>query len=140
MEWLIVFIIALVLEAVTACLVSIWFCAGALVAMFADLFGVSFPIQIAVFLVTSLLLLIFTKPFVNKLLRNTKHKTNIDALINKQAIVTVRIDNLNGTGQVKVEGKDWSARCVDDTVIEAGEIVAVVKIEGVKLVVNKILK
>ena len=59
-------------------------------------------------------------------------------VIGKEAHVTEDIDNLMGTGAVKCLGKEWSARSENGEVIAKGEIVTVVKIEGVKLIVNAI--
>lgn len=65
-------------------------------------------------------------------------KTNAEALVGKNAVVLVEINNLKGTGQAKVEGMEWSARATDDSVIiPQGTTVKIVEIQGVKLIVEK---
>ena len=46
------------------------------------------------------------------------------------------IDNIQGIGQVKVNGMDWSARSFDGSRIEAGKVVIVRAVDGVKLIVT----
>jgi membrane protein implicated in regulation of membrane protease activity len=136
-SWLIAIIIFALAEAATASLVSIWFIGGAFVSLILSLFNVNYVIQITAFVVVSLLLLIITRPLAKKYLNNKIIKTNSEALIGKQAIVTDTIDNLLGTGRVKVEGKDWSARATDGELIKAGETVIIQEINGVKLIVSR---
>ena len=53
----------------------------------------------------------------------------------KQAVVTEDIDNLAGTGAIKLSGVIWTARSADGNPIPAGTIVAVQSVEGVKTIV-----
>jgi membrane protein implicated in regulation of membrane protease activity len=50
------------------------------------------------------------------------------------AVVTEPIDSIAGTGEVKVDGKRWSARMEDGKTAEIGARVRVLRIEGVKLI------
>ena len=135
--WLIAFIVLIVIEAMTMGLTTIWFAGGTLVAFVAALCGANSTIQIVLFLVISLLLLIFTRPLAAKYINNKTVKTNLDELIGKKAVVTTAIDNLAEIGEAQIEGKFWMARAVDDEVkIEKGATVIVVEIKGVKLMVN----
>lgn len=136
MEWLIVLVVALVVEIATCSLVSIWFCGGALLAILAKALNAPLLVQIIIFLISSILLIILTKPFINKHLIKNVSKTNIDAIIGKLGVVTIPIDNLKGEGQVKIEGQLWTARSLDDAPIDKDSIVEVEKIEGVKVIVS----
>ena len=61
-----------------------------------------------------------------------------DVVIGKDAFVTERIDNLHAQGAVMLDGKVWTARMVQEQeTAEAGETVRVLRIEGVKLIVEK---
>ena len=51
--WLILLIIFAGVEGITAGLVSVWFCAGSLVALIATWLGAGLPVQIALFVVVS---------------------------------------------------------------------------------------
>ena len=137
--WLIVLVVCLAVEISTLGLTSIWFAGGALLALIISLIGGPLWLQVLVFLVTSIVLLIFTRPIAMKYFNKNRAKTNVDSKIGKQAIVTVTIDNLKGEGQIVTEGMEWTARSLDSSVIEEGAIVTIEKIEGVKAIV-KIMK
>ena len=64
--WLIALAVLLVIEIITLGLTTIWFAGGALVAFVLALFNVPLLVQITVFLVVSILLLLFTRPVVEK--------------------------------------------------------------------------
>lgn len=135
--WLIALIIFLVIEAVTVTLVCIWFAGGSLIGMLAAALQAPLWLQIILFLLVSILLLIYTRPIAMKHFNKNREKTNASGVIGKQAIVTREIDNLHGEGQVTVGGQEWSARNTEgDKVIPEGTIVTVEEIKGVKLMVR----
>ena len=135
--WIIVLIAAIVIEVATMGLTTIWFSGGALVAMIIELLHGSISLQIIVFLIVSLILLYFTRPIAVKYFNRERTSTNLDSLIGKRAVVTSAIHNLHETGQVMVEGKEWSARSKDSEVtFEKDSIVQIVSIKGVKLIVE----
>ena len=132
--WLIIAIILFTVEALTVNLTTIWFGFGAIIAMVVAALGGSTSLQIIFFVAGAVILLIFTRPLAVKYIRKTS--TNIDTLIGKQAIVIEKIDNLAGTGQVKIDGNVWSARSELGLIISEREVVEVVEISGVKLIVK----
>lgn len=135
--WLIALIIFLVIEAVTVTLVCIWFAGGSLIGMLAAALQAPLWLQIILFLLVSILLLIYTRPIAMKHFNKNREKTNVSGIIGKQGIVTKEIDNLHGEGQVTVGGQEWSARNIaDGEVISEGSIVTVEEIKGVKLMVR----
>ena len=134
--WLAAFIVFAIGEAVTVGLVSVWFAVGALAAMFATAFGAGLWLQIAVFLGVSALALALFKPLSSKFLKPRVSATNADRVIGSTALVTETIDNAQAQGQVKVNGQVWSARSAQDIVIPAGTDVRVLRIEGVKVMVE----
>lgn len=136
--WLGVIVLAIITEASTVALVSIWFVPSACIAMILALCNVPLWIQLLVFFVTFLLLMIFIKPLFKKCFGLKKVATNADTVIGMDAVVVEQINNLEAKGQVKVRGQVWSARSSDDSVIYTqGEIVRVLSIEGVKLICEK---
>lgn len=136
--WLLLAALFIIIEIATLGLTTIWFAGGAFIAAIAGAFGASLPIEVLCFVVVSVLLLVLTRPLAVKHLDSKTEKTNAEALVGKSAVVLTKINNLNGTGQVKVNGMEWSARTADDTVtIEKGETVKIVEIQGVKLIVEK---
>lgn len=140
--WFILFIVFVVAEIATAAsLVSIWFCFGALGAMFAAMGGASFFTQTVIFLAVSIVLLIFTKPFVKKVFHGRIEATNAPAVIGKHGIVTETVNNIECSGAVKADGKIWTARTVSDKeTISEGTKVEVLDIKGVKLIVKELDK
>ena len=134
---IIVFIILVLIEALTAQLTTIWFAVGALLAIVASAFRAPDWIQWTVFLVSSLLLLIFTRKIILKLFKAEPKPTNTDRVIGENGIVFEEINNLAAQGAVKVDGTIWTARSENDDIIPIGTTVTVRRIEGVKLIVQK---
>ena len=135
--WLILMVALLAVEASTVTLVSLWFAAGALAALLVSFFG---PIwlQIAVFLAVSVVLLLALRPLVRKYITPKVTKTNIDSVVGSVGLVTVPVDNVTASGQVKLGGMEWSARSTTGDPIEAGTKVKVDRIEGVKVFVTPV--
>ena len=134
--WLAVIVVAAVVEGATAQLVSIWFVAGGVGALIADLCGADFWFQAVIFVVITALTLLVTRPLVRKLLDFKKVDTNADRYIGKVGIVITEINNTLGVGQVNVLGSIWTARSADGSIVEVGQQVLIKSIEGVKLIVE----
>ena len=127
-----------VVEALTAGLVSIWFVAGAAAALIGALLGAGTGVQAALFLAVSAAALAATRPLVRRFTKDGTVATNADRALGETAKVTEAIDNAASTGAVYVDGKTWTARSADGSVIPAGAVVQVLRMEGVKLFVEKI--
>ena len=136
--WTAAIILFGIVEAVTAGLVSIWFVAGALVALVAAFVGAPLWLQIVLFLVVSAVALALTRPLLRKITTAKAEATNADRVLGEVAKVTETIDNENSLGAVYVDGKTWTARSVDDTVIPAGSRVCIEDMQGVKLFVKPV--
>ena len=132
--WLVLFVILALFELATVNLVSIWFAIGAIIATFVSLVTDNIMIHLAVFTITSILLLLLTKPFVKKIKKKDVVPTNLDRVIGKVGVVTEKIEK-DGIGEVKVLGKRWSA--YSDKEIEENSKVKVLSINGVKLKVEE---
>lgn len=136
--WAVLLILLIVVEAVTAQMVTIWFAAGAAAAIAAELLGAQVWLQWVVFIAVSAVALVATRPIVRKLTKTKVQPTNADRCIGQTAVVTEEIDNIAAKGQVNVNGVIWTARSSDGSVIGKEERVTVEKIDGVKLIVKKI--
>lgn len=134
--WLAAVVLFGLLEAATVNLVSIWFVGGSLAAMICDLLGAGIWIQLAAFLITAGVLLAALRPFLRRFVSPRKIATNADMAIGREAYLTETVDNLRGTGALKLDGKEWSARSMSGQVLEQGTLVTVIKMEGVKLYVE----
>ncbi len=136
--WLVLLLLFAGGEAVSVGLTSIWFAAGALAALVAALLGGALWIQITLFLAVSILCMAAVRPLAKKHLNSKVEHTNADRVIGADAQVTEDIDNIHGKGAVVIRGMTWSARSQDGSPISAGTMVKVLRIEGVKVFVERI--
>ena len=139
--WVVFMIVLLIIELMTLGLTTIWFATGALVAAIVAMFTgpEMFLVQLVVFVIVSLIALLAVRPFLADGLKkvNEKNKTGIDTMIGKSGRVEEEIDNFKEKGRVDYNGQSWAARSADDTVIPADTAVTIVRIQGVKLIVEK---
>lgn len=134
--WLAVMVLFALMEAATVSLVSVWFVGGSLAAMAVCLLGGSALWQIVAFVMVSAVLLACLRPFVRRFVTPGKVATNADMALGREAYLTETVDNLRGTGALKLDGKEWSVRSVDGSVLPQGTLVKVEKMEGVRLYVR----
>ena len=136
--WLILLACFLVVEAITVGLTTIWFAGGALVAAIASGLGAGILIQWVLFLIVSQALLIFTSPMAVRYMNKGVPKTNVNSLIGERAVVIQKINNLEQTGQVRINDIEWMARTSSDEVtIPEHAIVTIEDVQGVKLIVKE---
>ena len=120
--WLLLFIILLVIEVLTMGLTTIWFAGGSL----------------AVFIIVSVVLLLFTRPWAMRYLNRRTIRTNAESMVGAVVRVTEAVDNIMGRGAAQAEGKIWTARAAqDDVTFAEGELAVVKEIRGVKLILLK---
>ena len=134
--WLILTVVFLITEAATVTVVSLWFAAGSLTAMAIALMGGAVWLQAVAFLTVSAIALTALRPLVRKYLTPRITATTIDSVIGSIGIVTTAIDNITASGQVKLNGMEWSARSTSGAPIAQGTRVRVDRIEGVKVFVS----
>ena len=135
--WIAAIVIFGIAEAATAGLVSIWFVGGAGAALIAAVFGGALWLQFVLFLGVSVALLAATRPLARRMLDKTITPTNADRVLRHTARVTETVDNERPSGAVYIDGKTWTARSEDGTVIAEDKLVEVVRMEGVKLFVTE---
>ena len=107
--WLILAGVFLIGEVMTAGFLIFWLSVGSLIAMIVSFFTDSIIIQTSIFVISSVILIFATKPFVKKFAKVETVLTNAKSIIGKKGIVTVDIDSIKSTGQVKIDGEIWSA-------------------------------
>ena len=138
MIWLGILAVFLIIEAITAGLTTIGFAGGALAAAVAALLGGNLVTQVILFLVVSLLLLVFTRPLAVRYMNRGLEKTNVNDLPGRTAVVTEEIDNLAQTGRLRINDIEWTARAEkDNVVIPSGAIVEITEVRGVKVIVKE---
>lgn len=133
--WLGLFVVALLLEIVTADMISIWFSLAAVPSFILALLGASVLWQILVFLVIAAILLFLTRPVMKKYMKTNEIKTNIDAIIGSKGVVIKEITP-DTVGRIKIKYIEWSA--ISNEHIGMDHLVRVLDVDGNKLIVEKI--
>ena len=134
--WLFLLAAFLAVEASTVTVISLWFAAGALVALVVNLMGGGIWFQVSMFLVVSTILLVALRPLVRKYFTPKVTRTNVDSVIGSSGLVTVAIDNVQALGQVKLGAMYWTARSTSGAPIPEGTLIRVDRVEGVKVFVT----
>jgi membrane protein implicated in regulation of membrane protease activity len=101
--------------------------------------GASVEVQLAVFAVGGVLTLLLLRPLAKKhLYAPTELRTNVDALIGKQARV-LRAMDFDTPGLVRIDNEQWTASPAPGTEkIDEGALVTVVEIKGATAVVEPV--
>ena len=137
--WIALLAIFIIIEATTAQLLTIWFAVGAFASLLTSFVTDNVAIQIGVFVIVSAIVLAVTRPIVKKITKRNVQPTNADMYIGQEGIITETVSNIDAKGLVKVKGSVWTARSADERKsIPEGTRVKVLKIEGVKLIVEEI--
>ena len=134
--WLVLMVVFLIAEAVTVATISLWFAAGALVALLVSLLGLQVWLQVVLFLLVSGVLLACLRPMVKRHFTPKLTRTNVDAIVGTRGMVTAEIDHVCAAGQVKLNGMEWTARSTTGQIIPAGTLIRVDRVEGVKVFVS----
>ena len=132
--WLIVAAFFFILEIATEGFLVFWFGIGAVASIGTSFLTENISIQIAV---VSILLVLSTRKLTDKM-KPKEVPTNVYTILGKKAVVSQAIDNLKGSGQIKIDGDIWSAKSESDEPIEEGASVEILNIDGVRAVVKKI--
>ena len=136
--WLVAMVALIVIELATLGLTTIWFACGALVAVVAAALDAPLLLQILMFIVVSFAVLLAVRPIAVKYFNKDRTRTNIESMIGRQAVVVSEIDNMQGVGQVSVNGMEWSARStINELKIAVGRVVVIRAVDGVKLIVEE---
>ena len=133
-------IVAIVCGAVEIFTLGFWFLylalSGLAVALLVTVGWLpSLEIQLLVFAFLTVILVIFTRPLVVKLIKTREIPSNVKALVGQKGMTVAKIVPLH-YGQVKLNGEIWTAVAAEE--IESGSLVEIIDIEGVKLIVQKV--
>ena len=120
--WLILCGAFLLIEIFNISFLLIWPGIGSFFAFIASVLGAPIEIQLAVFAISTTIMIIFMKPLTKKLFKNKDStKMNNDAMIGKKGVVIKEINSTEDVGQVKVAGELWSAIALNDEKIKINE-------------------
>lgn len=135
--WTLLMIVFFIFEALTVQLVSIWLSAGCLAGAISTFFTDSFWVQLVIVLVVSVVCLLAFLPFVRKQRKQSANHEPIglEKLIGQTGVVMEDINNIEGTGVVKVRGSTWSAIAENGESLSENTYIRVTGIRGVKVLV-----
>ena len=136
--WLIASGIFFIIEIFTVGFLIFWLGVAALIAMLVSFFIDNVIIQTAVFVISSGLHILATRPLVNKIVKKDTLPTNVYSLVGKKGIVIEDLDWVKGTGQIKIDGEIWSAKTKEQVNIPKGIEIEIESIEGVKAFVKPV--
>lgn len=136
--WLITAGVCLLIEALTTGFLLFWFFVGALIAMIVSFFIKNIIIQTIIFLVSSTICILCTRKLLNPFMNKATVPTNVYSTIGKRGIVTLEINPTQDTGQIKVDGQIWSARCDPGMILPEGTDIKIERIDGVKAFVRAV--
>lgn len=137
--WLIIALILFIMEIFIPSFVLFNFGIGAVVGSLAAGLNLSLEWQIVLFSVATLMSFFLIRPVMKKYAykRSDGFKTNLDAMIGRQAKVTEEIDNENNRGRVSLDGDIWQARSLNNEIIPTGTTVEIVQLKSIVLIVKK---
>ena len=136
--WLIIAGLFFIGEMITVGFLVFWLGVGALIAMIVSFFTSNIIIQTTVFIVSSAILLLATKPLVKKFVDIKPTNTNAFSIIGKKALVIKEINSIQSSGQIKINGEVWTAESKNNEIIPEGSEVEILQINGVKAIVKPI--
>lgn len=133
--WLGVAIFLGMIEAIAVSVVAIWFVIGALLTIPLTFFDVPFWVELTWFTLSSIVLLVTTRPLALKYFKIGDQKTDINALIDAEAVVLTE-NHPHEVGELKIEGKIWRFQSLSQTCYQPSDTVIIREIKGVTLWVD----
>ena len=133
--WVIVAAAALLAELVTRARLALCLLLSALVCVPIALWLENLALEIAVFLLLSVILLFVRAVLLRPKRLKADEGLDEERIVGTRCRVTEQIENPAGSGQVKCHGMDFAARALnEDDVFAVGDTVTVVALEGVRLI------
>ncbi len=134
--WLFLLIACVVIESFSMMLTTIWGAIAALPMIFIAKTSLPFKWQLLIFVIITVLLIIFTRPFAVRKLKIGKNRTNINALVNQDILITKEVSEFTkGEGKTQ-NGVTWTVKSENNTSIPAGTKCKISSVEGNTLIVK----
>ncbi|MEJ2722488.1 MAG: NfeD family protein [bacterium] len=134
--WMILAAVFVVGEIFTAAFFLLWFGVGAAVSGFLALMGASAGWQLGVFVVVSLVLVVVSRRFAERVTKRQPPGIGADRFVGNECIVLETVDNSRNTGRVRMGREEWRAESATGAAIAKGAHVRVVRLSGTHLVVD----
>ena len=138
--WLILAAVLLIGEVFTAGFFLFWFSIGAAAAGLTALMGAGEVVQLLVFIVVSGVLFATGRKFANRVTKKQPPRIGADRFVGGIGVVLEEINQLTGTGKVRIDQELWRAESENGEVVPAGAAVKVLRIDGTRTIVQKMEK
>lgn len=132
--WVFIAIIFIIFELTTNTFVLLWFGISALVSAALNYLGFDIYVQIAVFIILSLILIFLTRKFAITVTEEPTKKATSERLIGMEATVIKKLSESEAI--VEVRGEKWSALIPSDANVD--DVVKITSIDSIKLITEKI--
>ena len=136
--WMILAAVFIVGEIFTAGFFLLPFGIGAAITGLVALLGGGTVWQLAVFVVSSLILFLVSRRFAERVSKEQPPGIGADRFVGQECVVLEEIDNLNDSGRVRMGKEEWRAESDNDDNIKSDTHVTVVRLSGTHLVVKPI--
>lgn len=133
--WIIIAAVAIIIDIATSNFLFAWFTIGAIAAMIADLFGISFGVQVIIFLVINLITVSLGYPWAKKKFKKSVKRTPLMEETYIGRVMKAEEDIIE-KAKVKVDGIYWTVLNKGEE-IKTGENFKIIGIEGIKLIIKK---
>ncbi len=133
--WIIIAAVAIIIDIATSNFLFAWFTIGAIAAMIADFLGISFGVQVIIFLVINLITISLGYPWAKKKFKKSVKRTPLMEENYIGRIMKAEEDIIE-KAKVKVDGIYWTVLNTGEE-IKSGENFKIIGIEGIKLIIKK---
>ncbi|MBC2579475.1 NfeD family protein [Clostridium sp. DJ247] len=134
--WLIIGVIALVVDIITSSFLFVWFTVGAIGAIVAEILGMSFVVQTVSFIGISAICMALGYPIVKKTIKKSVNPipTREKTYIGKEFTIT---EEILETNSIKVDGVYWKL-INEGPMIQKGDKIRIINIKGNKIIIKKV--
>jgi membrane protein implicated in regulation of membrane protease activity len=134
--WMILAAVFIAGEIFTAGFFLLWFGVGAVVSGLLALAGAGTIVQLAAFIVVSLVLFGVSRPLANRMTKKQPPGIGADRFVGKECVVLEAIDNETNSGRVRLDQEEWRALNATGGTIPVGSMAVVKEVSGTHLVVK----
>lgn len=130
--WIFIAIVFVILELVTTSFFLVWFGVSSIIAAILSYLGFNVYIQFTAFAIVSLILILSTRKFADKISPKPSKKTTAERLIGKNAKIIKKIDDTKFI--IDVNGEKWSA--YSENSLNVNDTVEIIGIDSIKLIIK----
>ncbi|GAA0729054.1 NfeD family protein [Clostridium malenominatum] len=135
--WVAIGVTGVAIDLVTSSLLFVWFTVGSLASLIALILNYSFTVQVITFISVSALFVAIGYPLAKEALNKSVPKTPTmeEGYIGRELTAE---EDIHDNALMKIDGIYWTVK-LDGEIINRGDRIKIIGIEGNKLVIKKIL-